>query len=149
PAAAFAKCAQSGLVDAVLIFDEQGRVSYPSLPSAVNSDFAELEPKWQKASRFEYLGKHLEAAKEYNALALAATNEHAAARAFQAEARCRLQAGQKEAVVQIANEILGGDRYPQAVDLQGRLIAANAELLALELIANRTSPLFQALAHRL
>ncbi len=51
--AAFAKCVQSGLVDAVVIFDEQGRISYPNAPSAVASDFGVLDPKWQEASRLE------------------------------------------------------------------------------------------------
>ena len=115
----------------------------------MNSDFGELEPKWQESSRFEDQRNYLEAAKRYHALARAATNENAAARAFQSETRCRAQAGQNEAVIELVNQIFAGDRYGRAVDLQGRLIAANAELLGLELSTNRTSPVFQSLARRL
>ena len=135
--AAFAKCVESEIVDSVLIFNGDGRVLYPNAPSAIESDFGELERKWQEANRLEYLGKHLEAAQQYNAVAVAMTNDNAAARAFQSEARCRVQAGQMEAVIQLISEIFSKERYQHAADPQGRLIAANAELLALELITNR------------
>jgi len=146
---AFIKCVQSGLVNGVIIFDEQGRITYPNTPSAVESDFGELEPEWQEANRFEYARNYLEAAKRYNALARAARNENAAARAFQSEARCRVHSGQNEAVIELVNETFDSDRFRRAADLQGRLIAANADLLALELITNRTSPVFKSLARRL
>jgi signal transduction histidine kinase len=147
--AAFAKCVQSGFVDGAVIFDEQGHVIYPNSPSAVNADFGDLEPKLREANRLEYLRKYLEAATRYDALARATANDDAAARAFQSEARCRVQTGQRDAVIQLVNEDLGRDRFRCAADLQGRLIVANAELLALELITNRTSPVFQTLARRL
>jgi len=147
---AFAKCIQSGLVDGAVIFDELGHISYPNSPSAMKSDFGELEAEWQEASRLEYLRKYPDAAKRYDALARAGTtNINAAARAFQSEIRCRVQAGQNEAVIELVSDLFGSEQFRQAVDLQGRLIAANAELLALELITNRTSPIFQSLARRL
>ena len=147
--AAFARCGAFGIVDGVVIFDEQGRIVYPNSPSVANSDFTELEPKWQEASRFEYLRKYVEAAKRYKELGHTATNENTAARAYQSEVRCRTQAGQNEAVIKLVNETFQGDCYRDAVDLQGRLIAANAESLALELITNRASPAFLSLARRL
>jgi signal transduction histidine kinase len=146
---AFVKCVQSGLVDSVLIFDAEGRVLYPNVPSAVRSDFGELELKWQEASRLEERRDYLEAAARFNGLAQASTNQHSAARAFQAEARCRVQAGQNDAVIRLVTEVLGSERYRHAADPQGRLIAANAELMVLELITNRSSPAFQAIARRL
>ena len=146
---AFVKCVRSGFVDSALIFDEEGRILYPNAPSPVRSDFGELESKWQEASRLEDRRHYLEAAARFNALAQATTNEHAAARAFQAEARCRVQAGQKDVVIQLVTEVFGSKRYRYAVDPQGRLIAANAELMALEVITNRSSPVFQTLALRL
>ena len=147
--AAFAKCVQSEIVDSVLIFGEEGRILYPNTPSSIEIDFGELEPKWQEANRLEYLGNHLEAAKQYDAVARATTNDYSAARAFQSEARCRVQAGQNEAVTQLISEVFSKERYYHAADPQGRLIAANAELLALELITNRNSPDFQSIAQRL
>src|SRR5262249_32505598 len=142
---AFAKCVQSGIVDAVIVFDEQGRVNYPNSPSAVSSDLSELDTKWLEASRFEHLRKYVEAANCYETVARTATNENTAARAYQSEVRCRLQAGQNDAVVQLVKDVFQADRYRGAVDWHGRLIAPNAELLALELITNGTSPIFQSI----
>src|SRR5207249_1648127 len=59
------------------------------------------------------------------------------------------QAGQNEAVIQLISEVFSKERCRHAADPQGRLIAANAELLALELITNRNSPVFQSIARRL
>jgi len=147
--AIFAKCVQSGLVDGVVILDEMGRVTYPNAPCAVSSDFGELEPQWQEASQLEYLRKYTEAARRYEALARETTNANAAARAFQSEARCLVQAGQNDAVIQVVSDVFSSERFRQAADLQGRLIAANAELMALELMTNRNSPVFQSIARRL
>jgi signal transduction histidine kinase len=146
---AFAACARSGLVDGVILFDEMGRVDYPNAPSAVNDGLGELEPKWQEASRLEHLRNFVEAAKQYDALAREATNANVAARAFQAEARCLVRAGEHDVAIQLVNDAFGNEPYSRAADPQGRLIAANAELMALELITNRISPLFQSIAHRL
>lgn len=146
---AFAKCVQSGLVDSAVIFDAAGRVSYPNAPSAVRSDFGDLEAKWREAGRLEQAGNHLEAAERYRALARAATADNAAARAYQAQARCLFQAGRIDAVIQLVSEIFSDERYRHAADQHGRLIAANAELLALELMTNRNAPAFQSLSRRL
>lgn len=147
--AAFAKCVQSGLVDAVVIFGDPGRISYPDAPLAAGSDPGALEAKWNEAGRLENLRKFNEAADQYGALALAATNANLAARAIQSEARCRMQDGQTEAVIRLIQETFSDERYRHAADPQGRLIAANAELMALELITNRSSPAFQPIARRL
>jgi len=146
---AFAECARSGLVDGVVVFDEAGQVAYPNAPLALSDGFGELEPKWPEASRLEHLRNLLEAAKQYDALAREATNANAAARAFQAEARCLAQAGRHDEVIQLVHDVFGNERYKHATDPQGRLAAANAELMALELITNRNSSLFQSIGHRL
>jgi signal transduction histidine kinase len=150
PAAAFARCVQSGLVDSVVLFDEQGRVIYPNEPSAPESSVIELEQKWTQASHLEHRRKDLAAAaKVYGELAAAVTNVNQRARAFQAQARCLVQAGAKDAAIRLIAEALGHEQYDRAVDPQGRLIAANADLMALELIADKTSPGFDATARRL
>jgi signal transduction histidine kinase len=159
PSAAFAKCVQSGRVDSVLVFDEQGNILYPNTPSAPlttsaermkGRDYGELEPKWAEASRLEYLQKDfVAAAGRYDALAKESTNVNVAARALQAQARCLVQAGQKDTAIRLVDKILGQERYSHAVDAQGRVIAANAELMALELLTNQAAPVFQAVAQRL
>jgi signal transduction histidine kinase len=150
PAAAFAKCVQAGAVDSVIVFDEQGRVAYPGTPSAPTGEPEKLPPQWAEASRLEYARKEpAQAAKAYHALAVQATNVHLAARAFQAEARCLVQSEQKDAAIQLITETLSDGRFDHAVDAQGRVIAANAELMMLELLTNHALPVFHATAERL
>jgi len=147
---AFARCVQSGGVDSVILFDQGGKIIYPNTPSGQATLTSEPGPEWKKASQCEYLRKDfVAAARLYQELAQGATNDNEAGRARQAEARCLLQAGQKESVIRLAGEVLADQRFQRAIDPQGRLIVANVELMALELITNRSSSVFQAIAHRL
>jgi hypothetical protein len=136
-------------VDAVVIFDEEGRVRYPNTATAVPSDFGRLEPEWQEAGRLEQLQNHREAARHYEMLARQAPAANAAARAFQSAARCLFQSGQSDAVLELVGELSGHERYRDAVDLHGRLIVPNAELMALELMTDRNSTNFHSVARRL
>lgn len=145
----FAQCVRSGMVDGVVIFDRNGQVGYPNAPAPVPIELGAHAKDWQEADRLEHLRHYAEAAKQYDVLARVATNSHLAARAFQAEARCLLQAGQTEAAVQIVHEVFGHERFRDAADPQGRLIAANAELMALELITNRHSAIRNSISQRL
>ena len=148
--AAFAKCVQSGRVDSVVIFDEHGRVLYPNTPVPSASASGELELKWADANRLEYLSKDFTAAADrYDALSKKAANVNTAARALQAQARCLVQAGQLNAALRLIDEVLGRSPYAHAIDPQGRLIVANAELMALELMTNSAAPGFQSTAQRL
>ena len=152
--AAFARCVRAGTVDSVLIMDDQGRVAYPRPPSTPNvpAESGERDPGWVDAGRLEFLRRNYPAAAEaYGKLVTGATSVVLAARALQAQARCLVLAGQDNAAVQLIAEVLGADTYRQAVDTQGRLIVANAELMALELLSDRDrkSPMFQAIARRL
>ena len=150
--AAFAKCVRAGTVDAVLIFDDHGRVAYPRAPSVsgLRSELNESDPRWTEAGQMEFLRRDYRAAAEnYGKVAMAATNVVLAARARQAQARCLVLAGQTNAAVQLITEVFGTDTFRDAVDAQGRLIAANAELMALEILPNRESAAFETLARRL
>lgn len=132
PAAAFARCIQSGFSDSVLIANEQGDIVYPNSPSPVAA--GEAGPKWAEANHSEYVQKDFGAAASlYCALSKEATDTHLAARALQAEARCLVRAGRKEEAIRLVKDIFAQERYRNAADPQGRLIAANAELMALEL----------------
>jgi signal transduction histidine kinase len=147
--AAFANCVGARIAESVIIFDGQGRVVYPNAPSAVGSKFGDLDPKWQEAGQLEHLRQYTEAAQRYEALAREMTNENFAARAFQAQARCLARAGQNDAVIRLVSEVFGSERFRYATDPQGRLIAANSELMVLELITNRNSQVFHSAALRL
>ena len=127
---AFAKA--MAFVDSVQVLDDQGRIVYPNQPSPPPS-VGELPAEWNAAGRLEYVKNFEKAAAAYHAMALSATNIHFAARALQAEARSLVRAGQKDRAIQLIKETLGHERYRHAADAQGRLIAANAELMALEL----------------
>src|SRR5262245_37374 len=149
PAAAFPGCVLSGSVDGVVILDEQGRVAYPNTPLGPGTEGPKLEANWTAASQFEYLRKDFtEAAKRYDALAQEVTNVNVVARALQAEVRCLVKAGRKDAAVHLANEVLGAARFDQATDPQGRLVVANAELMVLEL-TDPGSIAFQLAAQKL
>jgi signal transduction histidine kinase len=164
PSAAFAKCVQSGHADSVIILDEQGDILYPNTPSAPPTPSSappdregergrgdgESEPKWAEANRLEYLRKDfIMAASRYGALAQESTNINVAARALQAQARCLVRAGRNDDAIRLVSEVLRSQQYGCAVDAQGRLIAANAELMVLELLTDRTALPFQATAQRL
>src|SRR5258705_6305353 len=150
PPEAFAKCVVGGVADSVVLFDERGKVIYPDRAAGSTNDFNELQPQWGEANQSEYLRKDpVRAAKLYHGLAIKTTNVDLAARAFQAEARCLVQAGHRAAAIRLVDEVFGDSRFRRAADSQGRLIAANAELMALELIQDDGSPTFQSIVHRL
>ena len=149
-ATAFAECVQFGAVDSVIVFDEKGNVAYPNVPTKVDSQTSQFEAKWAEASQLEFARKdYLPAAAVYHAIAIGATNVNLAARALQAEARCLVQADRKDAAIRLVTDELARERYDQATDPQGRLIAANAELMVLELLSDQASPAFQASARKL
>jgi signal transduction histidine kinase len=150
PSVAFARCLGSGLVDSVVVLDEQGGLIYPDQPVAPAAPAMDMEMKWAQASQLEQRRQDFgAAAKLYGALATEATNINQKARALQAEARCFVQSGAKDAAIRLVHELLGAEQYARAVDPQGRLIAANAELMALELIGDETSPVFKTIGLRL
>jgi signal transduction histidine kinase len=150
PATAFARSVQSSLVDSVIVFDDQGDIAYPNKPRKFELDTAQFGAKWAGASQLEYGRKDLPgAAKVYHAIATEATNVNVAARALQAEARCLLQAGRNSEAVRLVTDVLAAGPYDNVADRQGRLIVANAELMALEVLKEEGSPQLQAAAHRL
>ena len=149
PAASFSCAVRAGLVDSLIVFDEKGQVLYPNSPSVSPTD-AQLEAQWAEANQLEYLRKDFDAAlKRYRALATQLTNANLSARALQAAARCLVQSRQRDLAIQLINDELGREAYRHATDPQGRLIIANAELMALELVEDKTGHAFVRTAARL
>ncbi len=147
--AAFAEIIRVTGIDSVVIFDADGKIAYPNIPVQFDSNFGEAAQAWAEANQFEFLRKDLAAAAgRYHSIALGATHINLAARALQAEARCLVQAGQREAAIAVINGTLSEERFRSAADPQGRLIAANAELMALEFM-DRRSEAFRVTAERL
>ena len=120
------------MADAAVCFDDAGKVAYPNaarLPPA-----EPLPADWEEAQRLEPENP-IAAAEEFGRLGQAATNTALAARAFQAQARCLIQARQTNAALEVLTNSLAQPRFQTAADAQGRLVAPAAELMALELMA--------------
>jgi signal transduction histidine kinase len=146
---AFARCVQSGLLDSIVLFDASGQVTYPDAPKKFPVALGETGTQWPEANELEFLSKDfVRAAKRYEALANS-SNSHLAARALQAQVRCFLRAGQKDAALAVILKKLRAPNYADALDPDGRFIVPNAELLALELIADPGSPVFQDIKQNL
>jgi len=149
PAASFSSAVRAGLVDSFIVFDEKGQILYPNSP-LVGPTEAQLEAQWAEAHQLEYARKDFAAAaKRYRALSIQLTNVNLSARALQAAARCLVQGGERDLAVQLINDELGREAYDHATDAQGRLIIANAELMALELVEDKTGHAFASVARRL
>ncbi len=149
PAEVFAEKIRAGLAEAVVIFDSDGRLAYPS-PSSTSEGEVDQEPAstdWRRAlngaQRLERAGRFGEAADAYASLAAQAEDRHRAAQALQAQARCLVRAQRVDEAISVLTEELGRLEFRDAADAQGRLIQPSARLRALQLIEDRSSPLFQ------
>lgn len=134
--------------DSAICFDADGRIAYPT-PSAVT-----VQPKddavFAEAFRFEQVENDAaKAADEFARVARESSDANIGARALQGQARCLAKNGQKDAAIEVLTESLGADRFARAHDSQGRLILANAELMALELIETAADPRFRTVKNRL
>src|SRR5688572_31405612 len=123
---AFSQCVESGLVDGLVLFDAEGHVTYPNSPGKFPIPPPEEASAQAEANQLEYARKDFSgAARKYAALS-ESTNLHSSARALQAQVRCLVSAGRKDAALRIIADTLRQDKYKQCVDPQGRLIVANA-----------------------
>jgi len=144
PSAVFAALVQSPGVSSVVVFDDVGNVLYPDSPQFLRDQPAEQADAWENARRLEFVDREPRAAAEsYAEIAAGATDVHAEARAWQAQARCLNKAGDKRSAIAIILDRLTEDRFEIAVDQQGRLVVPNAQLLMLQLIADPTLPEFE------
>lgn len=136
PPALFASQVLAGSADAIICLDAAGQVLYPNTCRPPETESP--APAWAEAERYE-LGEPAAAARAFVKLATEATNANLAARAFQAQARCLVRAGDKPAALAVLLGPLAEERFQKATDAEGRLVAPNAELMALELL-KETSP---------
>ncbi|MGA2749235.1 MAG: HAMP domain-containing sensor histidine kinase [Verrucomicrobiota bacterium] len=122
--ALFATAIRADVADTVIIYDSTGKVAYPAagFPAGRSDDYSPVEERDPEA-----------AVAAFAELARDATNATRAARALQAQARCLIEAGKRQAALVLLTNSLAVARFSHAVDAQGRLIVPSAELLALEL----------------
>lgn len=145
--ALFAQCVRSGLADSAICFGEGRQLSYPAPPAAPAPDPALERSDWREARRLEESSPA--APDAYAAIAQSATDPALRAQAWQAQGRCLVRAGKKDAAIRLVLERLERSQYGQATDLQGRLIAADAALMALQLMGGPQDNRFVPVARRL
>ena len=131
PAEVFAAAVARGDVDSLLVRDAAGELVYPDAAlSFVPSTEAE-DPAWQRAERLESQAEWFAAAEAYAEFAAAASDPLSQGRAWQAQVRCLLSAGEQAAAIEVLEELT---RQDAVVDADGRSPAAAAELRLLELL---------------
>jgi signal transduction histidine kinase len=96
------------------------------------------EDAWLNANRLEFTQQDpLAAAAAYSEIASQSADAASAARAYQAQARCLAKAGRTDDAVEILLGTLGRPPFARVQDPAGRLIVADAQLRAIELLRDR------------
>lgn len=146
----FAEAVEAGLADALIVLDDQSGVVYPK-PSRVVPMLDDTEAgAWEEAARLERAPGDLDAAADvYAGIASRTEYPNEAARALQAQARCLARLDRTQDAVTLLTQALGQDKYEFALDAQGRWIAADAELRALQLIKDPAGQEYEIVFERL
>lgn len=140
---AFAQLVRTGRFAAVIVFDAEGYVSYPA-PSPWRLPPTSANENWDAAAAAEHEGESLRRAIElYGEITDKSSDPQERARALVAQARCLAKAGDKEAAARILTETLSDAQYRNATDERGRLIVPNAQLMALRLLDERSTPTYR------
>jgi len=120
--------------DSVILLDAHGGVIYPSLLAAPTPDPFMGNSAWLIAAALEHQGAWDAAAADFSRLADSAPNPSLYARAAQSQVRCLVRGGHKAEAVETILRRFSIQRAAQGTDLQGRVIAADEQLLALQLM---------------
>lgn len=129
----FARLIKSGAADSVIILRGDGSPLYPSPPPAPVSDPFLDRLDWRQAQALEERHYWTAAIGAYSVIAKSDPDVSLAARAAQGQIRSLL-AMQRQAAVQAILEYFAAGKLVNAVDLQGRMIAADENLLALHIM---------------
>ena len=132
--AAFRRAVDAGLVDALVFFDDSGSPEYPSLAVRRARDVVSGRDDWRTARSLEDVGNRTAAALAYAAIAARERDPSLAARAAQAHVRALVQAGDAALAILAIEKYFTSGRIAGGRDLHGRLIGADAQLLALRLL---------------
>ena len=130
----------------VVLLDSHGAVSYPSPVPPVPNDPTVRRSEWVRAADMEQRRETLaQAVQAYHALA-ESLGPRLAALAAQAEIRCLVRSGNQDAAISRIQSCFHAVVGPSpALDLQGRLIAADEYWLMLQLVS-RSDPRYAAAA---
>lgn len=150
PAQRFALLAVESGADAVLICDPVGAIVYPDDAVRAEESPATGDPMWEVAASLERNPDTLDlAAQRYAGLAAASSEPRDVARALQGQARCLLGLGKRTAAAAVLDQLLADEHLREAADPSGRLIGPSAQLLKLQLLADREGAEFRATVERL
>jgi len=145
----FAACVGGGIADSVVVYDASGRLSYPA-PAAVPTVQPHEDDAWAEAGLLEHVrNEPAAAATAYGKIAETTGDDRLAARALQSQARCLVRTGRVAEAIHVLVDTLGQAKYARSLDAQGRLVAADAQLRALELIGDHQRRDFTETADRL
>ncbi|HEV3038820.1 MAG TPA: HAMP domain-containing sensor histidine kinase [Candidatus Angelobacter sp.] len=161
PPQVFRELVRTGLADSVIFLGTEGSVAYPApvswptfgpsgaFPFVQSADPAERSSDWIEAQALESKRDSLaSAAAAYAHIASKEKDDAIVARAVQAQVRCLVQSGNKDAAVFVIQRQFGRDHLSQATDRQGRIVAADEQLLVLNLLS-REDRRYLAAARRL
>ena len=146
--AAFERSVRLGLADSVIILNPDGSVAYPSPATALRADPLETRLDWVAARSIESQRFYSGAADSYAAISQSDPDPSVAARAMQASVRCLLRNGAKAEAIRAIEAHFTAGRLMRGIDAQGRLIAADEQLLSLTLL-DRADPRYLPAAARL
>ncbi len=144
----FADLLNAGTSDSVILYDSNGRPQYPFTegvsPSVTTTGPVPATDAWQAAEKMEYeQADPAAAAGMYAAIAEQAADKHWKARALQAQARCLVKAGKTEAAITLLLNLASDEKTRNATDQNGRLIALDANLFAVQLLKESADPRFE------
>lgn len=138
----FARLVVDGITDSAVIRDDSGRVLYPIQPVPGPSEPDSIG--WEMASNLEHTGADPTAAASAYALVVqSASDPHLAARAIQAQARCLLQSGDRNAAIRLLSDACADPRLRSARTTDGRSFLPSAQLVVLELSGDPSSHRYQ------
>ncbi len=145
----FADAITNGQCDSVICFNTAGDITYPQTQPATAG--AVLGSVWDEANRVEFERQNPSAAADiYEGIAASATSPYTRAVAIRAQVRCLFKNRQQADALQLVNATSKGE-LALVRDAQRRVIVAGIELMAVELVKDRTLTLsiLQRLQRRL
>lgn len=130
------------LADSAIAFNADGSVAYP-VPMPLPADSAP-PVAWNAARNYEVGGRWKEAADLYGRYAQSTQDSNLAARAVQAQVRCLLQDGDREAALAVIDQFFVKGVGYRSVDTQRRRIAGDEFLLTIKILSanDRRRPLY-------
>jgi signal transduction histidine kinase len=133
----FARNVKADSADSFIYLKRDGSIAYPQPTTAGVTEPAADRRDWRAAQELDQRRNRLAAIGAWTAIAKSENDPSIAARAAQAEIRWLVP--EKEAAIRAIAEYFGAGRIARGTDLQGRLIAADEQLLALHLMQPRDS----------